>query len=150
VGPKGLYIASYVDDAFKRETKDHIFSKSIPEYNKYEYSRSMLKADCERPIKMFTHINPYMGGPMVIKNTNGAGDAALAALLHDIASNTFHRKAMPNSPKHNAKFLTYSSIHQVSKYCNRVSYEVLRQNSPRILKGLPNREESLEDAYWDM
>lgn len=150
VGPKGLYIASYVDEAFKRETKDHVFSKSIPEYNKFEYSRSMLKADCEKPIKIYTHINPYMGGPMVIKNTNGAGDAALAALLHDIASNTFHRKVMPNSPKHNAKFLTYSSIHQVSKYCNRVSYEVLRQNSPRILKGLPNREESLEDAYWDM
>lgn len=150
VGPRGLYIASYVDEQFKRETKDHIFSKSIPEYNKYEYSRSMLKADCVNPIKMYTHINPYMGGPMVIKNTNGAGDAALAALLHDIASNTFHRKVMPNSPKHNAKFLTYSSIHQVSKYCNRVSYEVLRQNSPRILKGLPNREESLEDAYWDM
>jgi inosine kinase len=150
VGPRGLYIASYVDESFKRETKDHIFSKSIAEYNKFEYSRSMLKADCEKPIKIYTHINPYMGGPMVIKNTNGAGDAALAALLHDIASNTFHQKVMPHSPKHNAKFLTYSSIHQVSKYCNRVSYEVLRQNSPRILKGLPNREESLEDAYWDM
>jgi inosine kinase len=149
VGPKGLNIAGFVDEDLKRETKDAIHSKSIPEYNKYEYSRSMLKADCRSPIKIFTHINPFMGGPIEIKNTNGAGDAALAALLHDIASNTYHRKVLPNSPKHLGKFLTYSSIHQVSKYCNRVSYEVLRQNSPRILKGLPNREESLEDAYWD-
>jgi inosine kinase len=149
VGPKGLYIAAYVDDQFKRQTKDLIHSKSIAEYNKFEYSRAMMKEDCQNPIKIFTHINPYMGGPGVIKNTNGAGDAALAALLHDIASNTYHRQISPNSPKHAGNFLTYSSIHQVSKYCNRASYEVLKQNSPRLIKGLPSREESLEDAYWD-
>jgi len=150
VGSKGLYIASYVDNDFKRETKDYIHSKSIPEYNKFEYSRAMLSADCKNPLKIYTHINPYMGGPMEIKNTNGAGDAALAALLHDISSNAFHRKVVPASPKHATRFLTYSSIHQVSKYCNRVSYEVLRQNSPRLIKGLPSREDSLEDAYWDL
>lgn len=150
VGPKGLYIGAYADDQFKRETKDHIYSKSILEYNKFEYSRAQLKADCKNPLKIYSHINPYMGGPIEIKNTNGAGDAALAALLHDIASNVYHRLVLPHSPKHNGRFLTYSSIHQVSKYCNRVSYEILRQNSPRILKGLPSREESLEDAYWDM
>ncbi|MCK6596514.1 MAG: inosine/guanosine kinase, partial [Bacteriovoracaceae bacterium] len=48
------------------------------------------------------------------------------------------------------RFLTYSSIHQVSKYSNRASYEVLKQNSPRLVKGLPNREESLEETYWDL
>lgn len=150
VGPRGLYLASHVDDDFKRETKDMIHSKSIAEYNKFEYSRAMLKINCKNPLKIFTHINPYMGGPGVIKNTNGAGDAALAALLHDIVSNTYHRQVSPQSPKHNAQYLTYSSIHQVSKYCNRASFEVLKQNSPRLIKGLPNREESLEDAYWDM
>lgn len=150
VGPKGLYLAGYTDDDFKRETKDNIHSKSISEYNKFEYSRGMLKKDCSQPLKIYTHINPYMGGPGVIKNTNGAGDAACSAVLHDIASNSYHRLVSPNSPKHNTRYLTYSSIHQVSKYCNRASYEVLRQNSPRLLKGLPNREESLEDAYWDL
>ncbi len=150
VGPRGLYIAAYADEDYKRETKDMIHSKSIGEYNKYEYSRAILKKDCTKPFKIFTHINPYMGGPGVIKNTNGAGDAALSALLHDIASNTYHRQVTPNSPKHNVRYLTYSSIHQVSKYCNRASFEVLKQNSPRLIKGLPNREESLEDAYWDM
>ena len=149
VGPKGLYIAGHVDDQYKRQTKDLIHSKSIAEYNKYEYSRAMMKIHCQNPIKIYTHINPYMGGPGVIKNTNGAGDAALAALLHDIASNTYHRQVSPMSPKHIGNFLTYSSIHQVSKYCNRASYEVLKQNSPRLIKGLPSREESLEDAYWD-
>lgn len=149
VGPKGLYLAGHVDEANKRETKDLIHSKSIAEYNKYEYSRAMMKADCKNPIKIYTHINPYMGGPGTIKNTNGAGDAALAGLLHDIASNSYHRQVTPNSPKHVANFLTYSSIHQVSKYSNRASFEVLKQNSPRLVKGLPAREESLEDAYWD-
>ena len=149
VGPRGLYIAAHVDDQNKRETKDMIHSKSIPEYNKYEYSRAMMKDDCKNPIKVYTHINPYMGGPGVIKNTNGAGDAALSAILHDIASNSYHRQVTPTSPKHAARFLTYSSIHQVSKYCNRASFEVLKQNSPRLSKGLPVREESLEDAYWD-
>lgn len=150
VGPKGLYIGAHVEDELKRETRDLIHSKSIPEYNKFEYSRAMLKADCHKPIKVYTHINPYMGGPGLIKNTNGAGDAALSALIHDIVANSYHRKLVPTSPKHSRKFLTYSSIHQVSKYCNRASYEVLKLNSPRLLKGLPSREDSLEEAYWDM
>jgi len=149
VGAKGLYIGAHVDYAKKRETKDTIHSKSIPDYNKNEYSRAMLKADCQEPIKIYTHINPYMGGPVEIKNTNGAGDAALSALLHDISSNAFHRQIYPQSAKHVGHFLTYSSIHQISKYCNRASFEVLKQNSPRLLRGLPGREESLEDAYWD-
>jgi len=149
VGPRGLYIAAHVDDQYKRETKDFIHSKSIAEYNKFEYSRAMKRKDCKLPVKIYSHINPYMGGPGVIKNTNGAGDAALSALLHDMSSNVYHRQVTPNSPKHVAPFLTYSSIHQVSKYCNRASFEVLKQNSPRLIKGLPAREESLEDAYWD-
>lgn len=149
VGPRGLYLAGHVDESHKRETKDMIHSKSIAEYNRFEYSRAMLKENCQNPVKIYTHINPYMGGPGTIKNTNGAGDAALSALLHDIASNAHHRQVTPNSPKHVSNFLTYSSIHQVSKYSNRASFEVLKQNSPRLIKGLPAREESLEDAYWD-
>ncbi len=150
VGKRGLYLSGYCDREYCRETKDMIHSKSISEYNRYEYSRAMLRADCKNPMKIYTHINPYMGGPGEIKNTNGAGDAALAALMHDISANCFHRNLVPTSPKHTRNFLTYSSIHQVSKYSNRASYEVLRQNSPRLIKGLPNREESLEDSYWDL
>ncbi len=154
VGSKGLYIGAHVDDSKKRDTKDQIHSKSIAEYNKFEYSRAMLKTDCQIPQKIYSHINPYLGGPGIIKNTNGAGDAALSALLHDLASNTFHRQVFPQSPKHEVKFLTYSSIHQISKYCNRASFEVLKQNSPRLVRGLPGREENLEenleDAYWNL
>jgi hypothetical protein len=29
-----------------------------------------------------------------------------------------------------------------------VSFEVLSQNSPRLLRGLPEREDGLEEAYW--
>jgi len=145
----GLYVCAWVDDAVKRETRDPILSKSIAEYNKHEYSRAMPRAACATPLKIFSHINPYHGGPSVIHSTNGAGDAALGALLHDMAANVHHRRAAPTSPKHRAEFLTYSSIHQVCKYANRVSFEVLRRNCPRLLNGLPEREDSLEESYWE-
>mgnify|MGYP001627276340 CR=1 FL=1 len=148
VGAKGLYLAGWCDEDKLRHTKDPLHSKSIPEYNKWEYSRAMHRRLCKNPLKIFTHINPFMGGPLVIKNTNGAGDAALAAVLHDIAANLYHRQMVPNSPKHDASYLTYSSLGQISKYANRVSFEVLSQNSPRLAKGLPEREDSLEEAYW--
>ncbi len=145
---QGLYLCAWTDEQYRRQTRDPILSKSIPEYNVYEYSRAMARRDCSTPIKIFSHINPYLGGPQVIRNTNGAGDAALAALLHDIAANVHHRQAAPSSPKNKANFLTYSSIHQVCKYANRVSYEVLRGSSPRLVRGLPEKEDSLEEAYW--
>jgi inosine kinase len=148
VGARGLYLCGHVDEAHARRTEDQIHSKSIPEYNLNEYSRTMMKRDCQNPIKIYTHINPFMGGPKVIMNTNGAGDAALAALLHDMAANNYHRQRVPNSPKHAQRYLTYSSIHQISKYCNRVSFEVLKQNSPRLSRCLPEREECLEESYW--
>ncbi|OFZ20975.1 MAG: inosine/guanosine kinase [Bdellovibrionales bacterium GWB1_55_8] len=145
---QGLYVCGLVDREFARRTKDQIHSKSIAEYNRFEYSRAMLASDCEKPLKIYSHINPYLGGPTKIRNTNGAGDSALSALLHDLTANTHHRLESPTSPKHKAKFLTYSSIHQICKYANRVSYEVLRRNSPRLTQGLPEREDSLEQAYW--
>jgi inosine kinase len=149
-GPNGLYLAGHVDERNARQTKDKVYSKSIPSYNQFEYSRAMKKHDCVHPKKIYTHINPYMGGPDHIKNTNGAGDGALAAILHDMAANHHHRRALPDSSKHNDHYLTYSSIHQISKYANRVSYEVLSQDGPRLCQSLPVREDSLEQHYWDL
>lgn len=148
VGSSGLYLAGWCDREKLRQTKDPLHSKSIPEYNMWEYSRGMRRSRCAEPVKIYTHINPFMGGPLVIKNTNGAGDAALAAILHDMSANLYHRQMVPNSPKHDASYLTYSSLGQISKYANRVSFEVLSQNSPRLARGLPEREDSLEEAYW--
>jgi inosine kinase len=148
VGARGLYIGAITDAEQARLTKEPLHTKSIVEYNKYEYSRAQRRADVEKVKKVFTHINPFRGGPQSIKNTNGAGDAALAAVLHDISANVYHKNKVPNSPKHEAQFLTYSSISQISKYANRVSFEVLSQNSPRLLRGLPEKEDGLEEAYW--
>lgn len=148
-GEHGLYMGAYVDKCQARETQEPLISKSIPEYNFYEYSRAMRREFCFDPIQAFTHINPYMGGPRTIKNTNGAGDAALAAVLHDMAANRFHRNMVPQSSKHYGEYLTYSSISQISKYSNRVSFEVLVKNSPRLTRGLPEKEDSLEEAYWE-
>ncbi len=149
-GERGLYICGHVDKNNARETKDLLYSKSISDYNIFEYSRAQLKSECREPIKIYTHINPFLGGPIKIENTNGAGDAALSALLHDITANIYHKKTVPNSTKHTDQYLTYSSIHQVCKYANRCSYEVLKQRSPRLLKGLPVKEESLEESYWSL
>ncbi|MFZ4713603.1 MAG: inosine/guanosine kinase [Bacteriovoracaceae bacterium] len=149
VGASGLYMGGWVDESVARMTDHELHTKSIIEYNKYEYSRGMRRDSCVKPIKIYSHINPFLGGPMVIKNTNGAGDGALAALLHDMGANNYHRIKVPNSPKHSAKYLTYSSFSQICKYANRVSFEVLNQNSPRLMKGLPEKEESLQEAYWD-
>jgi inosine kinase len=149
VGSSGLYLAGYVDEKNARMTKEALHTKSIVEYNKYEYSRAMLKRECDNAIKVYTHINPFLGGPVSIKNTNGAGDAALAAVLHDMSANKFHFEQVPNSPKHVDKYLSYSSLSQISKYANRVSFEVLVQSSPRLVRGLPQKEDGLEEAYWD-
>ncbi|KMK20071.1 guanosine kinase [Pluralibacter gergoviae] len=148
-GPAGLYMAGFTEESAKRETQHPLLPGAVAEFNQYEFSRAMRYRECDRPMRIYSHIAPYMGGPEKIMNTNGAGDAALAALLHDIAANNYHRSTVPNSDKHALGWLTYSSLAQVCKYANRVSYQVLNQHAPRLTRGLPEREDSLEEAYWE-
>lgn len=148
-GPEGLYLCGHTDDNVKRESSNPIKSASLADFNQYEFSRPMLHASCENPLKVYSHIDPYLGGPERIKNTNGAGDGALSAILHDMAANHFHKQVQPLSGKHEQPYLAYSSFAQICKYANRVSYEILVQNAPRLSKGLPEREDSLEEAYWE-
>ncbi|MGK3134288.1 inosine/guanosine kinase [uncultured Pantoea sp.] len=148
-GPTGLYMAGFTEEEYKRKTNHPLLPGALAEFNQYEFSRAMRHKDCNQPLRIFSHIAPYMGGPEKIMNTNGAGDGALAALLHDITANNFHRQKVPNSSKHGRAYLTYSSLAQVCKYANRVSYQVLNQHSPRLTRGLPEREDSLEESYWD-
>ncbi len=148
-GPVGLYMAGYTEDESKRKTTFPLLPGNIAEFNKYEFSRAKKKEECRQPIKVYSHIAPYLGGPLEIKNTNGAGDAALSSLLHDMAANQYHKSNVPNSSKHEQSFLSYSSLSQICKYANRVSYEVLTQHSPRLNRALPEREDSLEETYWD-
>lgn len=148
-GPEGLYLCGYTDASAKRETTNPIKSGALPDYNQFEFSRPMQKKHCAEPLKVYSHIDPYLGGPERIKNTNGAGDGALAAILHDIAANHFHRHALPLSSKHEQSCLAYSSFAQICKYANRVSYAILNQSAPRLSRGLPEKEDSLEEAYWE-
>ena len=148
-GEKGLFMDGFVDDSFKRETEYPLLPGAIPDFNRYEFSRAMRKVDCENPIKAYSHTAPFMGGPDSIKNTNGAGDCALAAVLHDLSANVYHKLNVANSAKHQQQAITYSSLAQISKYANRASYEVLVQYSPRLSRGLPEREDCLEQVYWD-
>ncbi len=148
VGAQGLYVGAHVEKALARKTASELHTKTIVNYNMFEYSRGMRRHECKDPIRIYSHINPFMGGPAKIRNTNGAGDGALAALLHDMSANRYHRSKIPNSPKHAAEYLTYSSLSQICKYSNRVSFEILSKNSPRLFRGLPEKEESLDEAYW--
>ena len=148
-GEKGLFMAGFVDDSCKRETEYPLLPGAIPDFNRYEFSRAMRKVDCQNPIKAYSHTAPFMGGPDSIKNTNGAGDCALAAVLHDLSANVYHKLNVANSAKHQQQAITYSSLAQISKYANRASFEVLVQHSPRLSRGLPEREDCLEQVYWD-
>ena len=145
-GPRGMTIGGYVDQTQKRETSEPIRSKAIPDYNRWEYSRLMWRADCDRPLKIYTHIHPYHGGPERMANTSGAGDAALAAVLHDVAANQYHRTTVPHSAKHRGPpFLSYSSLSRIAQYGNRVAYEVLKGFSPRLASPVgPDAPESDE------
>ncbi|WP_263078954.1 inosine/guanosine kinase [Endozoicomonas sp. Mp262] len=148
-GPEGLYLSGYTEQKMARQTDNPIRSAGVSDFNQFEFSRPLRKGDCEHPIKVYSHISPYMGGPDKINNTNGAGDGALSAVIHDLAANHFHRKILPTSSKHKHPWLTYSSFSQVCKYANRVSYEVLAQSSPRLSRSLPEREDCLEETYWE-
>jgi inosine kinase len=148
-GQTGLYMGGYTEDEAKRETTHVLLPGEIPEFNRYEFSRPMIKKVCTNPIKVYSHIAPYMGGPEKIRNTNGAGDGALSALLHDMAANRYHKTNVQYSSKHHFEGLCYSSFSQVCKYANRVAYAVLEQHSPRLSRGLPEKEDSLEESYWD-
>ena len=148
-GPDGLYFSGYTERSLARKTRNPILSGLISDFNRYEFSRPLRKQDCDDPMKVYSHISPYQGGPEKIMNTNGAGDGALAAVMHDMTANCFHKEAVPTSSKHVRAYLTYSSFAQVCKYANRVSYQVLAQSSPRLSRSLPEREDSLEEAYWE-
>lgn len=148
-GSQGLFLAGYCDEDHLRKSHHPLLPGTIPDFNRYEFSRPMRKRDCASPQKVYSHISPYMGGPDKISNTNGAGDGALAALLHDITANVYHRANVQASEKQNYPALAYSSFAQICKYANRVSYEVLMQHSPRLSRGLPERENNLEQAYWE-
>lgn len=147
-GPAGLYMAGFTEEEAKRKTQHPLLPGAIPEFNQFEFSRAMRHQDCVNPLRIYSHIALHMGGPENHEYQR-RWRRRLAALLHDITANNYHRNNVPNSSKHKCKWLTYSSLAQVCKYANRVSYQVLNQHSPRLTRGLPEREDSLEEAYWD-
>lgn len=145
-GARGLTMCGYTDDSVKRATRDGVHCGAIENYNQYEYSRLVMLQHCENPVRVYTHIHPYLGGPQKLCNTSGAGDAALAAILHDVAATRYHAANVPDSKKHSMgiEFLTYSSLSRNAQYSNRVAYEVLRNNSPRLEAPIGNDSDNDE------
>ncbi|MBB1174835.1 inosine/guanosine kinase, partial [Klebsiella pneumoniae] len=62
-GPNGLYMAGYTEEANKRQTQHPLLPGHIAEFNRYEFSRAMRREHCENPLRVYSHIAPYMGGP---------------------------------------------------------------------------------------
>ena len=56
-------MAGYTDKKYRRATTLPIKSASIPSFNAFEFSRPMMRTACEEPVKVYSHISPYMGGP---------------------------------------------------------------------------------------
>ncbi len=113
-GQPGLYMASFTEEEAKRKTQHPLLpGGDCRNSTSMSSAGRCVTVDCVNPLRIYSHIAPYMGGPEKIMNTNGAGDGALAALLHDITANNYHRNNVPNSSKHKCKWLTYSSLAQV-------------------------------------
>jgi inosine kinase len=144
-GAEGLTLGGWAERSYLRPTRNELRSAALAEFNRHEYSRLWRRKDCRDPVRIYSQIPPYHGGPERIGNCSGAGDAALAAVLHDLAANRFHRAEVPDSAKHHAPFLSYSSLSRIAQYGNRVAYEVLRGNSPRLDRP-PGRDEPASSA----
>lgn len=149
VGLIGLYMAGFIEDEAKRKIQYSLLSGVIAEFNQYEFSRVMRYKDCQNSLRVYSYIASYMGGSEKIMNINGAGDGVLVALLYDIIVNSYYRSNVLNFSKYKFIWLIYLSLAQVCKYVNRVSYQVLNQYLFRLTRGLSEREDSLEEFYWD-
>ena len=110
-GPIGLYMASYTDEDYKRETTHTLLPGVIPEFNMYEFSRPMARDKCRKPARIYSHISPTWAARRRSRTPTGRG-RALSAVLHDMVANAYHRMNVPNSAKHLSEFLTYSSLAQ--------------------------------------
>ncbi|VEB62437.1 inosine/guanosine kinase [Salmonella enterica subsp. enterica] len=120
-GPIGLYMAGFTEEEAKRKTQHPLLAGGLL----LNLTSMNLAGQCAIKIVLircaFIRIlRRIWAGRKKIMNTNGAGDGALAALLHDITANSYHRSNVPNSSKHKFTWLTYSSLAQVCKYANRV------------------------------
>lgn len=62
-GPIGLYMAGFTEEEAKRKTQHPLLPGAIAEFNQYEFSRAMRHKDCINPLRVYSHIAPYMGGP---------------------------------------------------------------------------------------
>ena len=56
-GSRGLTLCGYTCERVRRETREEVRSKAIPEYNRWEFSRLLRRADCERPQEVYSHIH---------------------------------------------------------------------------------------------
>lgn len=149
VGLIGLYMVGFIEDEVKCKIQYLLLLGVIVEFNQYEFSCVMCYKDCQNLLCVYLYIALYMGGLEKIMNINGVGDGVLVVLLYDIIVNSYYCSNVLNFSKYKFIWLIYLSLVQVCKYVNCVSYQVLNQYLFRLMCGLLECEDSLEEFYWD-
>ena len=76
-GPIGLYMASYTDEDYKRETTHTLLPGVIPEFNMYEFSRPMARDKCRKPARIYSHISPTWAARRRSRTPTGRGRGAV-------------------------------------------------------------------------
>ncbi|WP_067521255.1 PfkB family carbohydrate kinase [Endozoicomonas ascidiicola] len=136
-GKNGLYFCGYIDRPYSFQPYEYQNNGREPEQsikiNQYTKSYPALKINCLSPYKIVCHEPACMKNQDMIVNTNGAGDAAMSALIHclRISDNPFS----PDN-KGSALPLTHTTFSETAMYANWVSKQVVQQVSPRLLKAL--------------
>ncbi|WP_299735617.1 PfkB family carbohydrate kinase [uncultured Endozoicomonas sp.] len=136
-GKNGLYFCGYIDRPYAFQPYEYQNNGCDPEQiikiNECTNNYPALKKNCLSPYKIVCHEPACMINRDMTVNTNGAGDAAMSALIHclRISDNPFS----PDN-KGSALPLTHTTFSETAMYANRVSKQVVQQVSPRLLKAL--------------
>ncbi|HAK95442.1 MAG TPA: hypothetical protein DCM87_10655 [Planctomycetes bacterium] len=78
--------------------------------------------------------DPVRVSPGELVNTNGAGDAALAAVVHELVAARFDGDDPWRTGAERA-CITRSTFAEIARYASRVAHEIVRQPQARLHKG---------------
>ncbi|MGB0360405.1 MAG: hypothetical protein ACPGEF_03225, partial [Endozoicomonas sp.] len=95
----------------------------------YSDQYPMLHSHCLSPCKTICYEPSHLSHQDKLVNTNGAGDSALAALLHGITGKIAHTETVKTESKYT---LSYKTFAENSYYSSEVSRLILQQEPPRL------------------
>ncbi|HAK94956.1 MAG TPA: hypothetical protein DCM87_08120 [Planctomycetes bacterium] len=91
----------------------------------------MLRRSCTHPEKASFHCDPLPCDPTDLVNTNGAGDAALAAVVHELVAARLEGDDPWRAGAERA-CVTRSTFAEIAQYASRVAHEIVRRPQARL------------------